>query len=107
MLCTCDDPKESNFAKFFSMNFEHFGLKKFVIATHYKDANLFTREPPYKLEYTGTKKGKRMPNPSDFMKAMIGTGDFRSAECIELAQTSPYRRYQSALLSLQGIRGAT
>src|SRR5260221_4775480 len=83
VLCNCDDPKESNFVKFFSMNFEHFGLKK-LLATHYKDANLFTREPPYKLEYTGAKKGKRMPDPNDFMTAMIGTGDFRSAECIEL-----------------------
>ena len=83
VLCNCDDPRESNFVKFFSLNFEHFGLKK-LIATHYKDANLFTREPPYKLEYTGTKKGKRMPDPNDFMEAMIGTGDFRSAECIGL-----------------------
>jgi Adenine-specific methyltransferase EcoRI len=83
VFCNCDDPKESNFVKFFSMNFEHFGLKK-LVATHYKGANLFTREPPYKLEYTGTKRGKRLPDPNDFLKAMIGTGDFRSAECIEL-----------------------
>jgi hypothetical protein len=85
VLCNCDDPKESNFVKFFSMNFEHVGLKK-LIATHYKDADFFTREPPYKLEYTGAKKGKRLPDPTDFMKAMIGTGDFRSAECIELLE---------------------
>lgn len=83
VLCNCDDPRESNFVKFFSMNFEHFGLKK-LVATHYKDANLFTRESPYKLEYTGTKRGNRVPDPNDFLKAMIGTGDFRSAECIEL-----------------------
>jgi len=83
VLCNCDDPRESNFVKFFSMYFEHLGLKK-LIATHYKDANLFTRESPSKLEYTGAKKGNRMPDPKDFMKAMIGTGDFRSAECIEL-----------------------
>jgi hypothetical protein len=83
VLCNCDDPRESNFVKFFSMNFERLGLKK-LIATHFKDADLFTREPPYKLEYTGAKKGNRMPDPKDFMKAMIGTGDFRSAECVEL-----------------------
>jgi hypothetical protein len=83
ILCNCDDPKESNFVKFFSMKFEDFGLKK-LMATHYKDANLFTRETPYKLEYTGAKKGRRMPDPNDFLKAMIGTGDFRSDECIEL-----------------------
>jgi hypothetical protein len=83
VLCNCDDPKESNFVKYFSMNFEHLGLKK-LIATHYKDANLFTKDVPYKLEYTGEKKGGRMPDPNKFMTKMIGTGDFRSEECIKL-----------------------
>ena len=83
VFCNCDDPKESNFVKYFSMNFEHLGLKK-LIATHYKDANLFTHEPPYKLEYTGDKEGNRMPDPSKFMTVMISNGDFRSEECIRL-----------------------
>jgi hypothetical protein len=83
VFCNCDDPKESNFVKYFSMNFEHLGLKK-LIATHYKDANLFTKESPYKLEYTGDKNGNRMPDLSEFIKKMIGTGDFRSEECVEL-----------------------
>jgi len=83
VFCNCDDPKESNFVKYFSMNFEHLGLKK-LIATHFKDANLFTEEPPYKLEYSGDKDGNRNPDPDEFMTKMIGTGDFRSDECIEL-----------------------
>lgn len=83
VFCNCDDPKESNFVKYFSMNFEHLDLKK-LLATHYKEANLFTQEPPYKLEYTGDKDGNRMPDPSEFITEMIGTGDFRSVECIEL-----------------------
>ncbi len=83
VFCNCDDPKESNFVKYFSMNFEHLGLKK-LIATHYKEANLFTHEPPYKLEYTGDKNGNRMPDPSEFMTQMISDGDFRSQECIKL-----------------------
>ena len=83
VFCNCDDPKESNFVKYFSMNFEYLGLKK-LIATHYKEANLFTHEPPYKLEYTGDKNGNRMPDPSEFMTKMIDTGDFRSEECIKL-----------------------
>lgn len=83
VFCNCDDPKESDFVKYFSRNFEHLGLKK-LIATHYKDANLFTRESPYKLEYNGDKNGNRMPDPSEFMTEMIGTGDFRSEECIKL-----------------------
>ncbi|MCL4400230.1 adenine-specific methyltransferase EcoRI family protein [Patescibacteria group bacterium] len=83
VFCNCDDPKESNFVKYLTMNFEHLGLKK-LIATHYKEANLFTHEAPYKLEYTGGKKGNRMPDPSNFMTKMIDTGDFRSQECIDL-----------------------
>lgn len=83
VFCNCDDPKESNFVKYFSMNFEHLGLKK-LISTHYKEANLFTHEPAYKLEYTGDKDGNRMPNSNEFITEMIGTGDFRSQECIEL-----------------------
>ncbi|MDO8489903.1 MAG: adenine-specific methyltransferase EcoRI family protein [bacterium] len=83
IFCNCDDPEESHFWKYFAENFEHLGLKK-LISTHYKDANLFTNELPYKLEYTGDKNGNRMPDPSEFMVKMIGTGDFRSEECIEL-----------------------
>lgn len=83
VFCNCDDPKESHFVKYFSLNFEHLGLKK-LIATHYKDANLFTIEPPYKMEYTGDKNGNRTPDTNEFITEMIGTGDFRSEECIEL-----------------------
>ncbi len=83
VFCNCDDPKESNFVKYFSMNFEYLGLKK-LIATHYKEANLFTRESPYKLEYKGDKNDNRMPDSSEFMTKLINTGDFRSEECIEL-----------------------
>lgn len=85
VFCNCDDPKESNFVKYFSMNFEHLGLKK-LIATHFKDANLFTQEKAYKLEYNGDKDGNRMPDPNEFITEMIGTGDFRSKECIELLE---------------------
>lgn len=76
IFCNCDDPKESNFVKYFTLNFQDLGLKK-LIATHYKEATLFTHEPPYKLEYTGGEKGSRLPNPNDFMTEMIGSGDFR------------------------------
>ena len=83
IFCNCDDPKESNFVKYFSRNFEHLGLKK-LIATHFKEANLFTQEPPYRLEYTGDKNDNRMPDPNEFMTRMISDGDFRGQECIEL-----------------------
>lgn len=83
VFCNCDDPRESNFVKYFSMNFEHLGLKK-LIATHYKEANMFSQEAPYKLEYTGDKNGNRIPDPEEFTTEMIGTGDFRNEESIKL-----------------------
>jgi hypothetical protein len=83
VFCNCDDPKESNFVKYFSMKFEELGLKK-LIATHFREANLFTQEPPYKLEYTGDKNYNRMPDSSEFLTEMISDGDFRGKECIRL-----------------------
>ena len=36
VLCNCDDPRVSNFFKYFALNFEILGLKK-LIATCYKN----------------------------------------------------------------------
>ncbi|HVX90403.1 MAG TPA: adenine-specific methyltransferase EcoRI family protein [Candidatus Paceibacterota bacterium] len=85
VFCNCDDPRESNFVKYFTNNFEKLGLKK-LIATHYKDATLFSHEPPYKLEYVGDRNGNHLPDPSELITKMISDGDFRSEECIDLLQ---------------------
>lgn len=68
ILCNCDDPFESNFFKFFVLNFNRLGLKK-VIATCYsgspiagKQLSLFdvlgdsaeTRNKPYKAKAAST-----------------------------------------------------
>ncbi len=37
ILCNCDDPYESNFFKYFAINFNHLGLKK-LIATCYDNS---------------------------------------------------------------------
>lgn len=71
IFCNCDDPEESNFWKYFSLNFEKFKLKK-LISTHYVASGV-----SYKLELR--KMGEQsLPLPLD------GNGDFRSKECIEL-----------------------
>ena len=79
IYCNCDDARESNFFKFFSMNFEFLGLKK-LIATGYKENG-----KGVKLVYTGDKNGNRMPDFDEIeVTELEGNGDFRSAECIEL-----------------------
>ena len=34
IFCNCDDPRESNFFKYFALNFKHLGIKK-LINTNY------------------------------------------------------------------------
>jgi hypothetical protein len=89
ILCNCDDPRVSNFFRYFSLNFEHLGLKK-LIATCYKsqDINLFSQESSEKavyIIYEGDKNGNRQVDDNELdIKELQGDGDFRSKECIEL-----------------------
>lgn len=108
VLCNCDDPFESNFFKYFVLNFNRLGLKK-LIATCYtgspvmgKQLSLFdvapTADPdtPYKAvvnavyDTTGD-GGVDMLDVAALFKSgenqlteLAGDGDFRSPECLAL-----------------------
>ena len=89
VLCNCDDPRISNFFKYFSLNFEKLGLKK-LITTCYKsqDMNNFSKYDSDKaiyLEYTGDKNNNKIPDPDEIgLFNLESDGDFRSDECIEI-----------------------
>jgi hypothetical protein len=89
VLCNCDDPRMSNFFKYFSNNFEHLGLKK-LIATCFKsqERDLFSKfdsETAIYQIYNGVVNDERKPNPENIgVFNFEGDGDFRSQECIEL-----------------------
>ena len=55
VLCNCDDPYESNFFKYFAMNFGHLGLKK-LIATSYAGSPI-TGEQLSLLQVEGLREG--------------------------------------------------
>lgn len=60
VFCNCDDPFESNFVKYFLMNFNRLGLKE-LIATGYKTSTVGGTEigeknTPYALRVTDTSK---------------------------------------------------
>ncbi|MDQ7009752.1 MAG: adenine-specific methyltransferase EcoRI family protein [Candidatus Gracilibacteria bacterium] len=84
IFCNCDDPEESNFFKYFALNFEYLGLKK-LIATHFE-----TEKSSYKLEIT---RGLDLNNDGkidlqDTKKIKLKqNGDFRSPECIEILES--------------------
>lgn len=89
VLCNCDDPRISNFFKYFALNFEYLGLKR-LITTCYKNQNadLFSTEECEKavyLIYDGDKNNNGVIEPNEIdVKPLKGDGDFRSAECVEL-----------------------
>lgn len=112
IFCNCDDPYESNFFKYFAMNFNFLGLKK-LIATCYAgspvqgqqltlfDVKGLTEQAddgkhPYKIEITEVTDENAdgavdlsdveylLKNKKNVLTPLKGDGDFRSAECIEL-----------------------
>lgn len=109
VLCNCDDPYESNFFKYFALNFNSLGLKK-LMATCYdgspimgQELQLFTfddegedKRIAYKVEITEVTdvNGDGVVNLADVqyllqndknvLTLLKGHGDFRSAECIEM-----------------------
>ena len=109
VLCNCDDPYESNFFKYFALNFNQLELKK-LIATCYDGSPVLgsellldfgetTDEPKkiaYKVEITEVKDYNEdgavnladvkylMQNNKNVISILRGNGDFRSKECIEL-----------------------
>ena len=89
VYCNCDDPKISNFYKYFSLNFEVLGLKK-LITTCYRNQSLdlfsdHTLEKAISLECNWGTYEKGAYVPSDpVVRHLNGNGDFRSPECVEL-----------------------
>lgn len=78
VYCNCDDARESNFFKYFSLNFEHLGLKKLISTGFKADGKGVV------LIYEGDKNGNRIVDDNEIIvNELDGNGDFRSAECIE------------------------
>ena len=72
ILCNCDDPRISNFFRYFALNFNEFGIKK-IISTCYKnqDVDLFTQndcEKAVYIEYTGNPDD---PTSTDFSREIV------------------------------------
>jgi hypothetical protein len=111
VLCNCDDPYESNFFKFFAMNFNHLGLKKLITTSYagspisgeqlplFETAGLRDTPPPrepYLVQISEVPDLNQdgaiglpdveylLRNDANAMRPLAGDGDFRSKECISL-----------------------
>ncbi|MCC6146836.1 MAG: modification methylase, partial [Anaerolineaceae bacterium] len=114
IFCNCDDPYESNFFKYFALNFNFLGLKK-LIATCYTGSPVAGEQLPlfdvktldlqnggaeraYKIEITEVRDENAdgavdltdveylLKNRKNALTLLEGNGDFRSEECIALLQ---------------------
>lgn len=109
VLCNCDDPYESNFFKYFALNFNQLGLKK-LIATCYDGSPIAGDELPllfeieetepkkiaYKVEITEVADYNNdgavnladvqwlIQNDKNALSLLKGNGSFDSPECVEL-----------------------
>ena len=104
VYCNCDDPRESNFFKYFIRNFNRLGLKKLITTTYinspiantddlFGERNVVYKVSINKLEDINDydlitdelinkivkKRAKKL-----FGDKKYKPGDFRSAECVEL-----------------------
>ena len=113
VFCNCDDPYESNFFKYFALNFNLLGLKK-LIATCYDGSPVMGNElllrfdtpesepkkVAYKVEITEVDDyngdgavnladvAYLLQNDKNVLSRLQRNGDFRSTECVELLKQS-------------------
>ena len=91
ILCNCNDAEDSNFYKYFKINFSNafrdfknnipyhgFGTSRLIGINYERDGS-----PSYALSYT-----EDWDIPNENRIELKGNGDFRSAECIELLKES-------------------
>lgn len=112
ILCNCDDPFESNFFKYFAMNFNHLGLAKLTATSYVESAIAEGQLPLFEVQGLGVKRGDTkkpykieitevrdedgnqaidladveylLKNRRNALTLLQGDGDFRSQECINL-----------------------
>lgn len=114
VFCNCDDPYESNFFKYFAMNFNYLGLKKLIATCYVSSPVMYTQlslfddmeqtftkpanpnKKPYKVEITDVtdENGdgafdlddikQLLKSKKNVCTVLKGDGDFGSEECVEL-----------------------
>lgn len=91
VYCNCDDPRTSNFFRYFAENFHSLGLKKLIASCYRKTENSlfeYNSENGFYCEYLGTTGCGFNPMTDIKLLEFDGDGDFRSNESIELLKQS-------------------
>ena len=111
VFCNCDDPYESNFFKYFALNFNTLGLRKLIVTCYngspvsgnellldFGDSVEDPKKIAYKVEINEVRDYNGdgainlvdvqylMQTEKNVISILKGNGDFRSQECIELLE---------------------
>lgn len=79
VLCNCDDPRESKFFTYFSLNFEFLGLKRLICIGYKENGH------GVKYVYDGDKNKNGVVDSEEIeVVELEGNGDFRNRETIEI-----------------------
>lgn len=128
VLCNCDDPYESNFFRYFALNFNALGLKE-LVATCYEGSPIVGKElclldrRPHKItirevaDFDGNGSvdladvEMLLRSRKNVLTKLSGNGDFRSDECVKLLKkadivvTNPpfslFRQYVAQLVEYE------
>ncbi len=112
VYCNCDDPRASNFFRFFASNFKKLDLKRLITTSYLGKSCQVNLPPPQQAFYTDISDHKSAEKALDehatSVFPLVGDGDFRSIECVRLLQeadivvTNPpfslFREYVSQLI---------
>ena len=85
VYCNCDDPRESQFVRFFLLNFKRFGLKRLIASCYKPMPSLFgeSATPVYLIADRQVNEALLEGFIASNVKPLKSRGDFRSYECVE------------------------
>ncbi|MBQ7221695.1 MAG: adenine-specific methyltransferase EcoRI family protein [Synergistaceae bacterium] len=111
VFCNCDDPRNSNFFKYFTDNFYRLGIRKVICSCYRKyDNDLFSPSTEHGFYYEYTGRENIHPDDGELIR-FHGDGDFRSEESIALLKLAdivvtnpPFSLFREYIAQLMAYR---
>ena len=98
VFCNCDDPYESNFFKYFAINFNHLGLKKLI-------ASSYDNSPIAYTQFSLLGENKMIPNGNrhPYKIEITAVDDYNGDGAVDLVDVKYLLRNQNNTLTLHMI----
>ncbi len=84
VFCNCDDPYESNFFKYFAMNFQHLGLKKLIATCYVTSPVMYTQLSLFDDMEFSVEAAPKNPNKKPYKVEITEVEDLTGNGAIDL-----------------------